>query len=140
AEGPALRAPVPPLRAAAQPRPGGGTATRDPRTAPARALRPGSGRGTIVVAMVALGLALWAIVARLVEFGMETPAGSSYVMTAQQALAAPRPNIVDRNGAVLAMDIRTASLYVDPSQIIDVDEAYDAIAAVFPQLAGTTLW
>src|SRR5690606_7096876 len=45
----------------------------------------------------------------------------------------------DRNGVVLAMDVRSASLYAEPRSIVDVDEAMEAIAAVFPDAATADL-
>jgi cell division protein FtsI (penicillin-binding protein 3) len=41
----------------------------------------------------------------------------------------PRPNIVDRNGEVLATDIQVASLYAEPNRIIDIDEAVEQLTA-----------
>ena len=38
-------------------------------------------------------------------------------------VTASRPDIVDRNGEVLATDINTASLYAEPRRIVDADEA-----------------
>lgn len=46
----------------------------------------------------------------------------------------PRPAIVDRNGQVLATDIRIPSLYADPRKIIDVDEAVELLTATLPDL------
>src|SRR5437868_15068311 len=44
----------------------------------------------------------------------------------------PRPDIVDRNGVVLATDIAVASLYADPRKILDVDEAVELPPATLP--------
>lgn len=46
----------------------------------------------------------------------------------------PRPDIVDRNGVLLASDIRVASLFANPRKIIDVDEAIELLTAVAPDL------
>lgn len=45
-----------------------------------------------------------------------------------------RNNITDRNGVLLATNLKTASLYANPSIIIDADEASQALATVFPEL------
>ncbi|MGN6584643.1 MAG: peptidoglycan D,D-transpeptidase FtsI family protein [Rhizobiaceae bacterium] len=45
-----------------------------------------------------------------------------------------RPDIVDRNGEILATDIKTASLYAEPRHIVDVDEAIDKLHTVLPDL------
>jgi cell division protein FtsI (penicillin-binding protein 3) len=41
----------------------------------------------------------------------------------------PRPDIVDRNGVVLATDVSVFSLYADPRKILDVDEAVELLTA-----------
>lgn len=51
----------------------------------------------------------------------------------------PRPDIVDRNGIVLASDITVASLYADPRKIIDVDDAVELLTATLPDLNAKTL-
>lgn len=51
----------------------------------------------------------------------------------------PRPAIVDRNGEVLATDIRIPSLYADPRKIIDVDEAVELLTATLPDLNSAEL-
>jgi len=47
---------------------------------------------------------------------------------------ASRPDIVDRNGALLATDIRTVSLFAEPNKIIDPDEAVEELRTVLPDL------
>jgi cell division protein FtsI (penicillin-binding protein 3) len=46
----------------------------------------------------------------------------------------PRPDIVDRNGVVLATDLAIPSLYADPSKILDSDEAIELLTATMPEL------
>ena len=46
----------------------------------------------------------------------------------------PRPDIVDRNGVLLATDIQIASLWANPRKIIDVEEAIELLTAVAPDL------
>jgi cell division protein FtsI (penicillin-binding protein 3) len=46
----------------------------------------------------------------------------------------PRPDIVDRNGVLLATDVAVASLYADPRKIIDIDEAVELLTATVPDL------
>jgi cell division protein FtsI (penicillin-binding protein 3) len=45
-----------------------------------------------------------------------------------------RADIVDRNGRLLATTLDSPSLYADPRQILDADEATRAITSVLPQL------
>ena len=53
--------------------------------------------------------------------------------------ARPRPDIVDRNGVVMATDIAVASLFADPRKISDFDEAVELITATLPELDAKTL-
>lgn len=46
----------------------------------------------------------------------------------------PRPDIVDRNGVLLATDVAVASLFADPRKIIDIDEAVELLTANVPDL------
>ncbi|AQX29528.1 cell division protein FtsI (penicillin-binding protein 3) [Bartonella sp. JB63] len=47
---------------------------------------------------------------------------------------ASRPDIIDRNGRLLAKDITTYSLFAEPRRIIDVDETVELISTVLPKL------
>ena len=53
------------------------------------------------------------------------------------AVATARPDILDRNGEILATDVRTPSLFAEPRRIIDVDEAVELLTAVLPDLDAT---
>jgi cell division protein FtsI (penicillin-binding protein 3) len=48
--------------------------------------------------------------------------------------APARPDILDRNGKVLATDIKTPSLFAEPRKLIDVDEATELLTAELPDL------
>ena len=52
----------------------------------------------------------------------------------------PRPDIVDRNGMLLASDIKVYSLFANPRKIIDVDEAVELLTAVMPDLDNKKLY
>jgi cell division protein FtsI (penicillin-binding protein 3) len=56
-----------------------------------------------------------------------------------QATAAARPDIIDRNGQILATDIRTVSVFAEPRKIIDKDEAVELLTAVLPELNAREL-
>ena len=51
-----------------------------------------------------------------------------------EAMASVRPDILDRNGEMLATDVKTASLFAEPRRIIDIDEALELLSAVLPDL------
>ena len=52
----------------------------------------------------------------------------------QDAVATARPDILDRNGQIIATDVKTPSLFAEPRKIIDVDEAVELLTAVLPDL------
>src|SRR5438105_13350694 len=54
---------------------------------------------------------------------------------AHDAVATARPNILDRNGEILAIDVRTPSLFAEPQRIIDVDEASELLTAVMTDMS-----
>jgi cell division protein FtsI (penicillin-binding protein 3) len=71
------------------------------------------------------------ITGRLVFLGLEDEPPSA---APPPRITASRPDIVDRNGVVLATDIKTASLFAEPRRIVDVDEAIEKLATVLPDL------
>ncbi len=74
------------------------------------------------------------IVARLVFLGFADPAGPAVHRHADASTSATRPDLVDRNGEILATDIKTASLYAEPRRIVDADEALELLATALPGL------
>ena len=52
----------------------------------------------------------------------------------QDAIATARPDIVDRNGEILATDVKAPSLFGEPRRIIDKDEAIELLTATLPDL------
>jgi cell division protein FtsI (penicillin-binding protein 3) len=79
------------------------------------------------------------ITGRLVLFGMAEEDGAAYRAGAAEAIAAARPDLTDRNGEILATDIKTASLYAEPRKILDPDEAAEEISAILPELDTASL-
>ncbi|SNY94378.1 cell division protein FtsI (penicillin-binding protein 3) [Cohaesibacter sp. ES.047] len=100
----------------------------------ANKLRSEETSGRIRFSMVAFGICFSIMVARLVLLGYATPASANYQSGPQDAIAAARPDLVDRNGEILATDVRTASIFAEPPRIVDVEEAIDALTGVFPDL------
>src|SRR5215475_15500608 len=47
--------------------------------------------------------------------------------------------MLDRNGEILATDVRTPSLFAEPQRIIDVDEASELLTAVMPDIDAAEL-
>ncbi|MEZ5874913.1 MAG: penicillin-binding protein 2 [Hyphomicrobiales bacterium] len=50
-----------------------------------------------------------------------------------------RPDILDRNGRLLATDIRGATLYADPKRVIDIDELAQQVASVLHDVNANKL-
>jgi len=97
-----------------------------------------------VKAKARLGLAILAfagifsvIAIRLVMFAATSEGHGGRRSIAQDAVATARPDILDRNGEILATDIKTPPLFAEPRKIIDVDEAVELLTAVLPDLDAT---
>nr|WP_314091501.1 penicillin-binding protein 2 [uncultured Shinella sp.] len=81
--------------------------------------------GLFALAYVILG-------ARLIQYGISEPIQSASIGVGHAV--ASRPNIVDRNGLLLATDLNMVSLYAEPRRIIDADEVVEKLASVIPNL------
>jgi len=91
-------------------------------------------RDRVLLTMILFAAAYMLIAGRLVTLGFATDEPSVARLTAADSVAAARPDLVDRNGEILATDIRTASLFAEPRKIFDVDEAYELLTSVMPSL------
>lgn len=91
----------------------------------------GRSQGRVIMAMAALFAFYAAIGVRLVHLGM---AEEVHAALPQTRPTASRPDIVDRNGEVLATDIKTASLYAEPRHIVYIDEVIEKLQTVLPDL------
>lgn len=98
----------------------------------ARAKNKGNrGRSRIAMTMVVFFSVYAVIGGRLVWLGMQEPEVGG---PGPSRVTASRPDIVDRNGEVLATDINTASLFAEPRRIVDADEALEKLLTVLPDL------
>lgn len=91
-------------------------------------------RSRVFLAMMIVGLVYSTIVGRLIYLGASELDGPSSSRYSSVATSATRPNIVDRNGELLATDIITSSLFAEPRRIVDVDEAVELLTTVLPEL------
>src|SRR5262245_7472514 len=91
----------------------------------------------LAVLIFALGYAV--IATRLVMFAAVPEGHGSRRAIGQDAVATARPDILDRNGEILATDVRTPSLFAEPQRIIDVDEASELLTAVMPDIDAAEL-
>jgi cell division protein FtsI (penicillin-binding protein 3) len=85
-------------------------------------------------AIAGFGLLYGVVALRLVALGVGAEARDVASLAPADAVAAARPDIVDRNGEIMATDVRTVSLYAEPRRVIDPDEAAEQLRTVFPDL------
>ena len=84
------------------------------------------------LACLGFALAFVLIGGRLVSLGLAEKGpgrGGSYDIST----TIHRPDILDRNGELLATDIRGATLFADPKRILDADEVVTGIVSVLPK-------
>ncbi|MBY5778843.1 penicillin-binding protein 2 [Rhizobium leguminosarum] len=97
-----------------------------------RKQRSAETRQRLGVMIAGFTLAFVLISGRLVQHGLADP-----FVTASMGNPNPvasRPDIVDRNGELLATDLNMVSLYADPRRIVDPDEVVEKLAVVIPNL------
>jgi cell division protein FtsI (penicillin-binding protein 3) len=106
-----------------------------------RSLLYGDNVDRTVKAKARLGLAIVAFAAiysvialRLVMFAVVSDSHGVRRSVTQDAVATARPDILDRNGEVLATDLKSPSLFAEPRKIIDADEAAELLTAELPDL------
>ena len=99
-----------------------------------KADRHAKARGRIGLAMIAF-TALYAVIAgRLIVYAVTPDNHGGGRGSAADAVATARPDVLDRNGEILATDVKAASLFGEPKRLIDVDEAVELLTAVMPDL------
>ncbi|WP_413771080.1 peptidoglycan D,D-transpeptidase FtsI family protein [Lichenihabitans sp. PAMC28606] len=86
--------------------------------------------------LVAIGfiMVFGLISGKLVLLGFKPDNSQSLKGAAAEAVSGARPDILDRNGAVMATDIKTMSVFAEPRRIIDKDEAVELLTAVLPDV------
>jgi cell division protein FtsI (penicillin-binding protein 3) len=89
-------------------------------------------KARIGLAMLAFAAVYAAIAVRLVMFAVVPESHFVFRGGSKDAVATARPDILDRNGMVLATDVRAPSLFAEPRRLIDVDEAVELLTAVLP--------
>ncbi|MCL4765168.1 MAG: penicillin-binding protein 2 [Hyphomicrobiaceae bacterium] len=103
---------------------------------PARAASYAARSFAVALAIVVVFAAIGAQLVRLALKGQVEPRAS---MTRTLTQSFWRPDIVDRQGRLLATDIEAPTLYADPALMIDVDEAVERLSQVFPEIDGAEL-
>jgi len=101
--------------------------------------RAAKARARVGLAILAFAVVYGIIAVRLVMFAVAPESHFARRGTTRDAIATARPDILDRNGNILATDVRAPSLFAEPRKIIDVDEATELLTAVLPDLDATEL-
>ena len=101
--------------------------------------RSAKARARVGLAIVAFAAIYSIIAVRLVMFGIASDSRTVHRVVSGDAIATARPDILDRNGEVLATDVRVPSLYAEPRRLIDVDEAVELLTADLPDLDANEL-
>ena len=109
-----------------------GGATASPIPAP-----PGWRQAAFVSACLALVFTVLAV--QLLRLGQRGE-GMLVVAAAEPvAITHSRPDIVDRNGRLLATDVEVHSLYADPARVLDRDEVVERLQTVLQDLDAEDL-
>jgi cell division protein FtsI (penicillin-binding protein 3) len=92
-----------------------------------------------LIAMLVMILAFAAVAGQLIRLAVlgQSHLSSSFTATVEQSFA--RPDIVDRNGRLLATDVEAYSLFADPAHVLDRDEVVEKLRTIFPDLDGAAL-
>jgi cell division protein FtsI (penicillin-binding protein 3) len=101
--------------------------------------RGAKARARIGLAILGFAAVYSIIAVRLVMFALVSNSQTVHRVVSGDAIATARPDILDRNGEVLATDVRVPSLYVEPRRLIDVDEADELLTADLPDVDATEL-
>jgi cell division protein FtsI (penicillin-binding protein 3) len=96
-------------------------------------------RSRIVILIGTFALVYAVIGGRLVQYGM-SPKDTVAGIGRPENMVASRPDILDRNGEILATDVRTVSLFAEPHKIVDPDEAVELLTSVLPSLDAKTVY
>ncbi len=83
---------------------------------------------------VAMGLGFVLVAGQLVRLAVTGDGGAVSTLSAPISSSFARPEIVDRNGRLLATDLEMPSLYADPSLVQSRDEVVEKLRAVLADL------
>lgn len=102
-------------------------------------MQPQKGEARIFVVGLAFAILFVAIGGRLAWLASTGQPENSIRAMTSAAISIARPDIVDRNGAVMATDVKSYSVFASPRKVLDADEAAELITAVLPDLDATQL-
>lgn len=79
------------------------------------------------------------LIGRIVHINTRVDEPTTINRITGQSISSARPTITDRNGVMMATDVKMVSVFADPRKVTDKDEAAELINAVFPELDGRDL-
>lgn len=97
-----------------------------------RRRRSGARRSGALALTMALAFLL--VGGQLVRLALRAQNEPTSTMSQAVPTSYARPDIVDRNGRLLATDVEVHSLYADPALVIDRDEVAERLARVLPDI------
>jgi cell division protein FtsI (penicillin-binding protein 3) len=95
--------------------------------------------GRIRFIALAMAVAYLGIGVKLISLGVSHDPPQTLKVAADQAVSGARPDLLDRNGEILATDVKTMSVFAEPRRIVDKDEAVELITAVLPDVDAKEL-
>ena len=101
--------------------------------------RTAKARARVGLAILFFAVTYGVIALRLVMFAALPDNRTAHRSGPGDAVATARPNILDRNGEVLATDVRVPSLFAEPRRLIDADEAAELLTADLPDIDAPEL-
>jgi len=95
-----------------------------------------TGRNRLILAGCLMALAFTAIGGRVIELSVLRDHNEPDLATVAPGarLAVGRADIVDRNGMLVATSLRTPSLYADPHEVLDAEDAAFRLSTVLTQI------
>jgi cell division protein FtsI (penicillin-binding protein 3) len=96
--------------------------------------RAAKAKARVGLAILAFAAVYSVIAVRLMMFAAVSDGRASHRVVSGDAIGTARPDIQDRNGEVLATDVRVPSLYAEPRRLIDKDEVDELLTADLPDI------
>ena len=93
-----------------------------------------SGPLRTLIATLLMALAFCAVGGQLVHLALSNQGEISSSLNETVGESFARPDIVDRNGRLLATDVEAYSLFADPARVLDRDEVVEKLSAIFSDL------
>ena len=102
-------------------------------------LRPEKSTGRVAFIAVGLAAIFLVIGGKLVVLAVSPEPPGGIRRATSSAISAARPDIIDRNGETLATDVKMVSVFAEPRNVLDKDEAVELLTAVLPDLDAREL-